>query len=68
MAKVTLTYVEDEDDGLKHMQTVTITRNNVEDIYELLNFLSEGVRSIGQTQYERVGVSTKQGQITWSSM
>ena len=68
MATVTLTYVEDEDDGLKHMQTVTITRNNVEDIYELLNFLSEGVRSIGQTQYERVGVSTKQGQITWSSM
>tara|TARA_R110000744_G_scaffold368818_2_gene478838 strand:- start:241 stop:447 length:207 start_codon:yes stop_codon:yes gene_type:complete len=68
MATVTLTYVEDEDDGLTHMQTVTITRNNVEDIYELLNFLSEGIRSIGQTQYERVGVSTKQGQMTWSSM
>tara|TARA_R110002153_G_scaffold153189_1_gene304996 strand:+ start:85 stop:291 length:207 start_codon:yes stop_codon:yes gene_type:complete len=68
MATVTLTYVEDEDDGLNHMQTVTITRNNVEDIYELLNFLSEGIRSIGQTQYERVGVSTKQGQMTWSSM
>ena len=68
MATVTLTYVEDEDDGLTHMQTVTISRDNLEDIYGLLDFLSDGVRAIGYNQYERVGVSTKQGQMTWSSM
>ena len=68
MAKVTLTYVEDEDDGMQHMQTVTISRDNVEDVYGLLDFLSDGVRAIGYNQYERVGVSTKQGQVVWSSM
>jgi hypothetical protein len=68
MATVTLTYVEDEDDGMQHMQTVTISRDNVEDVYALLDFLSDGVRAIGYNQYERVGVSTKQGQMTWSSM
>jgi hypothetical protein len=67
MAHVTLTYVEDQDDGLQHNQTVTISRDNVEDLHELLDFLSDAVRASGYTQYTRLGVATEKGATTWST-
>ena len=66
MAKITLSYVEDGDDGMTHQQTMELTRNGVEDIYDVLNFLSDAIRASGYTQYDRVGVATNKGAVTWS--
>ena len=66
MAKITLTYVEDEDDGMTHQQTMDLSRDGVEDIYDVLNFLSDAIRASGYTQYDRVGVATNKGAVTWS--
>ena len=66
MAKITLSYVEDDDDGMTHQQTMELTRNGVEDIYDVLNFLSDAIRASGYTQYDRVGVATNKGAMTWS--
>ena len=66
MAKITLTYVEDDEDGMTHQQTMELTRNGVEDIYDVLNFLSDAIRASGYTQYDRVGVATNKGAVTWS--
>lgn len=68
MATIQLTYIEDEDDGLIHQQTVTIERKGVEDLHDLLDFLSDGIRAAGYTQYERVGVATGKGAVTWSRL
>jgi hypothetical protein len=67
MAEVVLTYVEDEEDGMTHCQTMAIGRNGVEDIHDMLNFLSDAIRAAGYTQYDRVGVATNKGAVTWSS-
>ena len=66
MAKITLMYVEDDEDGMTHQQTMELTRNGVEDIYDVLNFLSDAIRASGYTQYDRVGVATNKGAVTWS--
>ena len=66
MAKITLSYVEDDEDGMTHQQTMELTRNGVEDIYDVLNFLSDAIRASGYTQYDRVGVATNKGAVTWS--
>lgn len=66
MAKITLTYVEDDEDGMTHQQTMELSRNGVEDIYDVLNFLSDAIRASGYTQYDRVGVATNKGAVTWS--
>jgi hypothetical protein len=67
MAHVAFLYIEDEEDGMTHEQTMELARSGVEDIHDLLNFLSDAIRASGYTQYDRVGVATNKGAVTWSS-
>lgn len=66
MAKITLTYQENENDGLPYGQVVTIGREGVEDVYDVLDFLSEALKASGYGFVDRVGYSTRKGEMVWS--
>mgnify|MGYP003637096142 FL=1 len=66
MAKITLTYEEDKESGLTYDQTVTITRDGVEYIEDVLDFLAEALKAAGHSYVDRVGYSTDKGETFWS--
>lgn len=65
MARVTFAYTEGGAEGLPHTQTTLVERNNVEDIFDLLDFLAHAIRAAGFV-YDRVGVATEAGAQTWN--
>lgn len=66
MAKITLTYEENKNDGLPYGQAVTIERTEVEYIEDVLNFLAEALKAVGYSGVDRVGYSTDKGEMIWS--
>lgn len=66
MAKIQLTYTEDDADGLPYGQEVTITRDDVEDMYDVLAFLSDAVRASGYGFVDRMAYATNKGETVWS--
>ena len=66
MAKITLTYQENENDGLPYGQVVTIDREGVEYIEDVLDFLAEALKAVGYSGVDRVGYSTEKGEMIWS--
>ena len=65
MAKITVIYEEETTDGLPYGQTVTIARDGVEDLIDVLDFLGEGLKAVGFSGVDRVGYSTSKGEVIW---
>ena len=61
LAKITLVYVEDDEEGFKNPQTVTITRGGIEDLQDVCIFLAEAIRASGYTFVEDIIITSKHG-------
>jgi len=47
-------------------QTITLERNNIELVTELLDFYADAAKAAGFTYVDRVGYATEKGSQTWS--
>ena len=61
MAKITLIYTEDEEEGFKNPQTVMITKGGIEDLQDVCSFLAEAIRSSGYTFVQDIIITSKHG-------
>jgi len=61
LAKITLIYTEDDEDGIQHTQSTIITRDKVDDLQDVCTFLMDAINSVGYTYVEGVTVHKSSG-------
>lgn len=66
MCVVTLIYKEDYDTLSEN--TTIITRDNVDDLTDMMDFLGDALRGLGFTYVENVGWEDSKGNVNWGSL
>lgn len=64
--KITILFEHNtEEDGYEEVSS--LSRSNVEDVYDLLDFFTTSAKIGGFTYWDRTGFSTDKGEQTWGS-
>jgi len=61
LAKITLIYTEDDEDGIQHTQTMILSRDKVDDLQDVCTFLMDAVNSAGYTYVDGVTIHKSNG-------